>query len=288
MKLSILTTISDPVSRQDQFLEALQCYRTLADEVIVVNGGKPVLFSPAYPNLKVVDMEWPKDWNWVELPKHLNFGKSHCTGDWIIKFDIDQIVHEKDFEKLITEIKRLPPECLVASMQKMSLVCGGKYYQKGGTPIIFRNTDSLMFGKNRSKKTDMCDVVFVGDDIKAFEVNTLTNGESYDLPTGYGTYIYKTGVEFWNYDYFFKTEEFTRKEFWRFSQAYHRYFKEWSFGSSPEEAFKVFLGMMKGRYNKAPYTYKLEDHPEFIREAVKNLKPEQFGYNGWGKVYANN
>jgi len=305
MKLSILTTITNPEQRQDKYKEAFKCYSDLADEVVVVNGGKAEFFEFEKKNItyegkmygkavfKFINLEWPEEWNWFELPRHLDAGRRNCTGDWIIKMDIDQMFHEKDFDRIKTKLAECPENIDVATFQKMSMVYGNKYYQKGGQSIAFRNKPYIAIGKNLNKRTDLCfairqtgveklEQLFTYSEWDERGENLIEDKIIYDLPVGTGLDTFKTGIQYWNYDYFFKTKEFTKKEFWRFSRAYNRYFKVWTFGNSEEASFKVFLNMMEGRYNRAPYTYKLGDHPKYIREAVKNLQPKQFGFNGWG------
>lgn len=281
MKLSILTTITNPDERQDKWREALGCYIEFADEVIVVNGGDETKFDVLlsrtayykFPELKLIHLPWPYEWNWIELPRHLNAGLEKCTGDWVIKLDIDQFIHEKDFRELRAKLRTCPEDCDVATFQKMSMTYGKKYYQKGGQPIAFRNLGFVSIGLNKDKKTDLCFPIKQDGFIEVGD---------YLLPVGRQLKEFKTGISYWNYDYFFKTRDFTEKEFFRFSRAYYRYFKRWTFGKTAVSSFHVFLNMMKGRHDRSPYTYKLSDHPKYIREAVKNLKPEQFGYNAWG------
>lgn len=273
MKLSILTTITNPEARQDKWREALDCYQDLADEVIVVCGFQGDMELGFGGKVTAVYQDWPSEWNWVELPRHLNFGKKYCTGDWILKLDIDQLIHEKDFDSLRETLKGTPDEYKIATFQKMSMTYGGKYYQKGEQLIAFKNEDSIAIGENLQLKTDLCFAVK--------QTGTKYVG-GYNLPVGLNLESFKTGISYWNYDYFFKTKDFTRKEFWRFSQAHHKYFGGWQFGSTEEDALAMFLTMQKGRYDRASYTATLETHPRYIREAVKNLTEDQFGKSGWG------
>jgi hypothetical protein len=276
MKLSILTTITNPIERQDRWQEAMRCYLDLADEVIIVNGGELItkeLKQNLHEKIKFVNLPWPDEWNWIELPRHLNAGLKQCTGDWVIKLDIDQFIHEKDFEKIRSAFRRCPADCDVVTFQKMSMTYGKRFYQKGGQPIAFRNKPGIKIGKNKNKLTDLCFAV------KQTGVEVV---EGYKMPVGEQLKEWKSGITYWNFDYFFKTKEFTRKEFVRFSRAYNRYFGKWTFGRTEAKAFRVFLNMMKGRYERCPYEYRVEDLPKYIHKAVKDLKPEQFGYNGWG------
>ena len=109
-------------------------------------------------------------------------------------------------------------------------------------------------------------------------------GGIYELPTGEGLRVVKGRQHFWNYDYFFKDKETTRKEFWRFSRAYHRYFNKWTFGETEEKSFDVFWRAMESRHASAPYDTKLEDHPKWIRSAVETINPNLFGHSAWDLV----
>lgn len=293
MKLSILTTITNPDKREDRWIEAIECYKDLADEVVVVNGGEPStqdLRDSIAPKIKLVDVPWPDNWNWVEYPRHMNAGLKACTGDWILRLDIDQLIHEKNFAAVRNGLEKCPADCMVATFQKMSFVYNKKYFQKGAQGIAFRNAPNVVLGKDLDNRTDLCfpirqtgvEVVYHSMMVDGNRVEGST--VLYELPIGKALQTFKTGVQYLNYDYFFKTQEVMREQFWRSSQAYYRYYHEWPFGGTEEEAFKVFLSMEKGRYERSPYTYTLDDHPKYVRKLVEELKPEQFGFNGWGLV----
>ena len=276
MRVSVLTTITNPDKRQDKWREALTCYKDFADEVVVVDGssvnGRPEWKDFTVDNFKIVYLSWPYEWNWIELPRHLNAGLRECTGDWVVKLDIDQFIYEDEFKSFRDTLSKCPPDTDVVTFQKMSMTYGKKYYQKGPTPIAFRRKENIKIGKNKTKRIDLCFPI----DFKYYE-----KVDDYELPVGKPLKMMKGRQHFWNYDYFFKTKEFTQEEFFRFSRAYHRFYKSWEFGKNKEDAFDCFLNMMKGRHERAPYTYELKDHPKWIRKAVENIKPEQFGYNAW-------
>jgi hypothetical protein len=160
-------------------------------------------------------------------------------------------------------------------MQKMSFTYGGKYYQKGAQPILVRKKDYIRFGENMDKRTDLCFPVNITG------VKGLKYVDNKILYMGRSLKDFKTGITYFNYDYFFKDKETTKKYFWKSSQAYFKYFGQYPFGDTEEVSFQTFLTMMNGRHDRSPYIAALEDHPKYIREAVKELKPEQFGFNGW-------
>ena len=280
-----MTTISDPVRREDKWKQAIDCYLDLADEVVVVygNGKKDeYLLSSTYKNrvpygkeLKVVDVSWSYEWNWIELPRHLNAGLDECTGDWVIRFDIDQLMSKTEFSNLKQEIeKKCPSDVDVVSIQQMNTIYKKRYHLKVGKHIILRNSakKKIRFGKMIGGKTDLCQLV---------EVKEYEKVNDYKLPVGIKPAHFRTGRHFWNYNYLFKTKELALEELMRFSRAHERYFGNHIWGTTKEQALEKFLKMMKGRYENAIHTYKLYDHPEYIRKEVETLQPEQFGFNAW-------
>lgn len=298
MKLSIITTIGNeketPNERGDKWQEALECYCDLADEVIVVDGSSRrkstiplecTKFSSTTGKVisyRLRGQIWPYDWSWEELPMHLNAGLEAATGDWVIKMDIDQLFHEDDFKRVkavLEEYKDAP----VLTFEKRSFTKWNRYYQKGKIPIAINKKkfgNKIRYGHATNKKTDLCYPIFWDGDYKMVKD---WFGER-KIPQG----VYNpadfvnTNIPIYNYDYTFKTKEQTFKEFWRFSQAYHRYFGEWKLGATPEDAFSKFMEMMEGRKMHVYYDCRLEQHPKFIQKALGDLAPEQFGYNGFG------
>ena len=160
----------------------------------------------------------------------------------------------------------------MVSFQKYSFSTHDRYYQKGAVPLAIQKGkvgDRIKFGKPMNARTDLCYPIYVVNDGHVPEGNYRPER------------VLKCGKPVYNYDCTFRTEDFQRGEFWRFSKAYHRYFKEWTFGSTKEKAFKTFIGMMKGRFNRSPYK-NFTDHPKYIRDRIINIKEEELGYDGWG------
>lgn len=279
MKISIFTTIGNerigPDRRGDCYLEALESYCDLADEVVIVNGGSKI---DTFPSLKIkqVFCPWPWEWSWEQLPKAMNFGLDSCTGDWVIRCDIDYIFHENDIPT-IRKMLDASPLSIVATFQKFSFVLKDMFYQKGGLPIAINALATgpmYGFGQATNTETDLCYPI------------RITGENEKGIPTGeYEPEKFsKLGLPVFNYDYTFKTKEATSTEFYRFSKAYHRYFGSWRFGETEKKAFGVFIDMMKGRLSKCVYTIgdKGYSHPKYIKRAINEVTPEMFGYNGWG------
>lgn len=276
MRLSILTTITNPEKRQDKWHEALACYLDLADEVIVVDG---TLLAPLIKSSKIISkikyifLPWSDEWSWEELPKHLNTGLDQCTGDWVLKLDIDQFIHEKDFVKLRTKLEEADSKYYpTASLSKFTVFSPTKAFQKGQIPIAInrRSKSKIAFGLDPKIRTDLCYPILVAG---WKEIN------GYKLPIGNVIEkTFRTGIRLYNYDYFFKDLEFSLSEFERFARAYERFFKTKPFSA------ETFLALRRAYSRKTNYKLSLDDHPKYIRKAVREVIEE--GLRVVGSLYA--
>jgi len=276
MTIGAFVTITNPIRRQDKYLECISCLRDLCDDVVVVDGGSTDGSLEKIKGYRIVHENWPHEWNWVELPRHLNMGLDALDTDWILKFDVDQFISKTEFSNLKEELKLCPEDINVVEIQQMNTIYGKRFHLKTGKRIILRGSakDKIQFGEMIGKYTDLCQLV---------EVNGHKIVDGYKLPIGHKPNKHRTGIRFWNYPYFFKTKEPALEELMRFSRAHYRYFGKHTWGTTKEQALKTFLEYMAERYKIASkYSYMFRDHPEYIRKEVENLKPEQFGYSGWG------
>lgn len=267
MRLTILTTITNPKERQDKWQEAINCYLDIADEVVIVCGSpikdtqliRDGFLSLKEPKIKFIHLDWPDEWNWIELPRHLNMGLEAMNTDWCVKVDIDQFFHERDKKYLIEELENASyHKYPVTNFSKFTVYSPYKMFQKGQVPIaINRSCKDICFGLDTNKRSDLCYPILK---------TGVKNINGYDLPVGNLVSLqYRTRIKLYNYDYFFKDLEFSKKEFDRFSRAYKRFFGSAKFNAG------TFLNLREQYKNKASYEMKLEDHPIYIREAVKEV-----------------
>ena len=249
MKLSILTMVTKPDERQDKWWEALMNYNDFADEVIVVNGGPELKFDRSlYPKIREVMLPWPEDWEYPELPKHLNFGRSFCTGDWILKLDIDHFVHESQFKFLRNIIEETDDGIDLLKMRKINYSVGMMYYAKGSQPIIFRNKPSIGFGFIEDfPDGDLCIPMEVID-----RTGEVWNGKSLRTED--------TGICYWNFSYTFKTEEVAKAHYLRMAKAFRNYFKSSKMGNDDEQSWQNFLTGARSKIEKSykqTYSHKI-------------------------------
>ena len=283
MKISIFTTITNPDYWQYAWKEAIACYETFADEVIVVDGSKRFdgdeTYSPQFElnemalcgKVKVILYDWPYEWHWSELPKHIQKGFEQCTGDVAIKMDIDYLIHEQDFYGLKKELEAIIGlNFKLGNLKKFTILNKKKGYEKANLPIIvnMKYKDEIAWGVNDERKTDWC--------------FPITKDRQDEFGVWHGKQInpiYQTGYDIYNYDYFFRTEEKAEEAFWRFSKAWNRGTGDWSWGNTKDEALAVFKKQLYGRLKNQ--FLKDVNHPKFIRERINNMKPEEQGFSNW-------
>ena len=273
MKLSILTMVTKPEERQDKWWEALMNYNDLADEVIVVNGGPELKFNHSiYPKIREVFLPWKDDWEYPELPKHLNFGKSFCTGDWILKLDIDHFVHESQFRVLRNIITETDDGIDLLKMRKINFSVNMKYYAKGSQPIIFRNKPNIGFGFIEDfPDGDLCIPMEVTDSTSEVWVGKTLRAEN-------------TEICYWNFSYTFKTEAVAKAHYLRMAKAFRNYFNSSKMGNDDEGSWQNFLIGMQSKIEKSNQKATFYEIPGALRHTIQNLKPEEKGYNFWGRI----
>jgi len=291
MKISIFTTLGNigntPDYWQYAWREAIQSYCDFADEVIVIwgGGGEVIGFDLASlnnnKNLWVRSLPWPYDFSWEQIAQAFNAGLENCTGDWIIKMDIDYVIHEKDMDSLRTQLEAYMKEDWgLCSFMKFTVLNKNRAYQKVHLPFII----------NKKKLGDTVKFGIPTDDPKSawgYPIFASGYDKERDLPTGTSIpddMVRSTGVDIFNYDNTFRNKEITGEHFLRFSDAREKagFKREW--GSTKEEALEKFTNMMRSRIKKTTGTYKplsLKSHPKYIKDRVENLTPDLYGFNSW-------
>lgn len=269
MKLSIFTTATNPAQRGDTYNEALACYKDFADEVVVVNGGQQIT---NHLNIRYVNRTWPIEFSWPFIGEQFQRGYKACTGDWCIRLDLDMLIHEQDFDA-IREACANNNDQPAFSMLKRQFIL----------PDRFNLKSRLVVAVNKGK---------FGERIR------FDSGGDLCQPSLDGQYIVPgtvpdVTIPIWNHEKLLKTKEQIAEDQGRMERAWFRHFGEYQMRSdgTNESAYNKWCDAQEGKFNKPQEMVPLSDHPIFIQETIKKLKPENFGYNGFGliegKVYDN-
>lgn len=258
MTLSIFTTYSQPTKRGDLLREPLACFHEIADEVVVIKGYQ----APSGKHEKHYYHHWPKEFKWSFIGEQFQRGYEACTGDWVLHMDMDMIIHEKDYSTLYQ------------ALHKYDTNPGLRFWKhQFFTQDRYNIKSHLVLAVNKK---------MYGDRIR------FDGGGDLCQPTLDGKYIEplktpEVKVPVWNYDCILKTKEQIMEDKGRFARAWQREFGTYKLGGPDDEsAYENWWGMIKGRYSSHKETIALDHHPRVMQETIKNLKPENFGYNGFG------
>ena len=308
MKLSIFTTISNPIERQDPFYEALENYLDFADEVVIVDGAFNYKFDEKVTLLNIennhrikhIHYEWPQEFLWDFIGQQFQRGYDACTGDFVLRADCDYFFSENDFE----EIRQFLDNCdaPAATMPKRQFLLADRSRVKSRVPIAF-NKGKYGDRIKLDSGGDLCQPSLDGEELKVDDLPEISRRELVMVSEGVTqkqldarlpgakvgeshTFVQVRGICFWNYECLLRTKDVEAKEYHRFAKAWKKTFSDDPMGAeSEEEALEKFLEMQLGRFNRSGWeTCELQDHPKVIQETIKNLKPEQFGYSLWGNT----
>ena len=118
-KVSGYTTTRNCISQKYPFEESIKSMLGFADEVVVVDGGSDdgtweLLVDWSEKEEKLNVYQESRDWSHT---RHAVFdglqkavARSKCTGEFLWQMDSDEIVHEDDYEKIISLCKNFPTE----------------------------------------------------------------------------------------------------------------------------------------------------------------------------------
>lgn len=260
MTLSIFTTATNPGQRGDTYHQSLACYRDLADEVVVVNGGQQITTST---NVRMVNRKWPIEFNWRFIGQQFQRGYEACVGDWVIHADLDFFFHEKDFDRIRQACEQYSDAPALTFIKYQFII-----------PDRYNIKSRLVLAVNKGK---------FGDRIR------FDSGGDLCQPSLDGEYITpdqvpQTQIPFYNYEKLLKTKEQVKDDMGRMERAHYTHFGEYMFDGgdgSDEQAYKGWLQMVTGRFTKPQKYIDLYEHPKYIQETLKQLKPEQWGYSGF-------
>lgn len=272
VKLSIFTTLSNPGHRQDPWQEALRCYADLADELVVIDGsmtknGQVIKFldSLLIGQYTYTHSPWPKEFEWSFIGQQFQKGYEYCSGDWVIRMDLDYFLHHHDFNKIHTILEN-NPQVPAFSFWKYQFLLVDRYQIKS-RPVLAFNKKHFGDRLQLLGGDDLCQPVLDG--------KLLT---PYDVP--------EMKVPIYNYDFCFKQEDIIKYDFARFCRAWGKTFHSYPFGGpSNDEAIEGFKKMMVGRFASREFAViALDEHPKYIQDKIRTMEKNRFGYNMFGWI----
>jgi len=268
MRLSVFTTITNPIQREDNPEVALRCYGEMADELVVINGGNADDVDKLQNNWSTMLWEpWPKEFDWQFIGQQFQKGYEACTGDWVIHADIDMMFHEDNFQLLRDELQKYNDQPAVSFVKRQFIL-----------PDRFSLKSRLIVAVNKGKFADRI---------------RFDSGGDLCQPSLDGAYIAPgtvpdVKVPIWNYECLLKTKEQLIEDKGRFARAWQRHYGEYKLGGPDDEsAYNAWLKMVVGRFSKPSERVELYQHPKYIQQTISSLKPHMWGYDGLGNLERN-
>jgi glycosyltransferase involved in cell wall biosynthesis len=95
------------------FIQSIQSLLPLVDELIVVVGNstdntREAIVNLNNPKIKIIDTIWDENirTGGKIFALQSNIGIENIKGDWAIHLQVDEILHENDYEKILNSIKK--------------------------------------------------------------------------------------------------------------------------------------------------------------------------------------
>ncbi len=244
LRISTFTTMTNPEERNDPWKEALSCYESFSDEVVVVGN------------------DWPKEFKFDLIGKFYQKGFDKSSGDWVLRMDIDYFFHEKNLDRIRTYLSKNSDAPAISFPQYQFF-----------TPERYQIKTRLCIAINKKKFPnvkfngggDLCLPTIDGAIINPRKMPNIN-------------------VPIYQYDSLFRTQDMISEDRARFARAWFKQFNEYGDrgGPSPEEAFEAWFEVVKSKYRYHVHKIKIDDHPNYIIKNLQDLSQNQFGFDAFG------
>lgn len=299
MTISAFITITNPERRGDLYKECIKSALGFCDELVIVDGGfehQPRIVSRGSPNIvevgtslgtlgssdgsiewirslsddriKIVHKQWGHEFSWPLIGESFHFGYENCTSDWVVHLDCDFIINEKDYGNIRRAFEQNNNQ-IALSFWKHQYILPDRYNLKSRL-VIAVNKGKYGGKLSFSSGGDLCQPAIGGQYIRPE-----------DVP--------EARVAFNCYEKILKSKSQIAEDQGRMERAWFRRFSYYQMGSdgTDESAYDRWITAQKGKFAKPQRHIALEEHPAVMIDAIRNLKPEQFGYSGFAELGEN-
>jgi len=285
--ISAWVTIKNPKTNGLPYYESMMSILPIVDEYIVIDGGSDDGSLEVYKGIEKVriisdeNTQMGKEWTFSQIARNFDRAFQECRGDIVINLDADYLLHEEDLDLFKKDCQiAYEKDNITISDSRFNFILADRYHMKRDKVMAVNK--SLC----RKKRLD----VRYGMDVKTFGwgVDPIVYEKTeYDINMGkllgyFGVKRLST-ARFFNYSYLFRDEE-VAKEYW----YYYRLaecslpFSKLKIPENKEESWSGFLKQCKSGVIKPATIIPLEAHPKNIQERIRNIKPNQQGYNCYG------
>lgn len=307
-KISAFCLTTNSLSNGYPVIESIKSWLPVLDELVIIDGGSTdktisEIKKIGDKKIKIIcDSEtiWEDDWIYSRMGKNFNRGLQECTGDIVIKFDIDYILHEdgtlpKYFRGSCYNLANNSSQVAMA-VTRLNFVLADRYFVK--------SERTLGIDRRKLEHCSNVKVVFGMDTERwgfgydfitpKFEENGIWFGE---MIRNSGNQMVPKGGAVYNYDNVFSTiEEVKRKRLKhylaelrqrdlkykhaRVSSGVHTYEQV---KANNEFAWEHYEGMCLANLKKGQYKIAITQHPKVVQDALIRLSHKCQGYDFFGR-----
>ncbi len=302
--------MTNPTKFGYPYLESIKSWLPIVDELVIIDGGSTdgsieEINKIGDSKIRIIsdkDTKWEEDWFYSRMGINFNRGYHECKGDIVIKFDIDYVLHEdaylKEGDKYNFKVqfkKATTDNNLIISFTRWNFVLIDRYF--------FKAEKTLAVNRDACRKRNI--PVDYGLDFKKWGwgyapivrsgiENKINMG---DLLRTKGNSISFGGIKVFNYGFCFSTIEQASWARQRHMIAESKQ-KDLNYSDIKDKnhysveylrehksiGIRDHIRSAKSYLDGTPMIrLKIEDHPKVMWDKIKNLTPEQQGYNFWGK-----
>lgn len=253
--------VQNPKTNNYPYLETINCCLDFADEILLVDGGtNDGSFEklPKDKRIKIMKREWPDNSDWNYLTQQYDFGLQNLSTDWRIKMDADYVFHEDDVKSIKQFLEQNQDKKIVS-------------FEKCGFNLIDRYRVKTKVGLAVNKKLD-----------PNIHWNSNDKYQSGDVVLEEETWT-PSGIKVWVYDNCFKNKKNIGKVMNKFAKAcWNKYGKNWGY-ESEKKALWFFIKLARTRIESYQQNIiRLEEHPKYIQEKIKNMNKKMLGFSLFG------
>ena len=273
--------------------ESIKSWLPVIDELIVVDGGSTdgtieAIEKIGDSKIRIVndkDTKWEKEWTYWRMNHNFNRGFEECKGDIILKFDVDRVLHEKDYDLFKGDIKKVIDEkYLVMKIARLGVPRIDCYRGQKAHILV------LNYGLAKEKGLD----IKYGIDLErvGFHNNFVVLKEKKyklnlgDMVSEFGK-VFNSDIREFNYGHGFATKKQAVENRYQHYNAIERQGELMGIGGrfhSRKDITPQVTNSLTYEGISRHTPLKLKEHPKIMWERVKNIKPTQRAYNVWGKI----
>jgi len=307
MKVSAFSIITNVTKFGYPYIESIKSWLPVADELVIIDGGSTdgsieEIEKIGDKKIRIVsdsETKWEDDWSYWRMGKNFSRGYHECVGDIIIKFDIDYVLHEDAYLKQDKENnmriqfqRAIDDNQLIISFNRFNFAILDRYYIKSEKTLAVnrdackRRNIPVDYGLDPKRWAWGYEPIVANEEKNKIKTGTL-------LRTSGNTMIFSK-IKVFNYGFCFSTKE---QVAWARQRHLLAEVRQKSLGSNIDVEYNLeklktnkTIGLrnhirdVKG-YLENRHCTKLiiEEHPKVMWDLIRNLKPEQQGYNLWNK-----